>query len=106
MNIAVIGAGIGGLVFANLLHQAGVSVRVFERAPALLAKGAGITLGANALRGLDLMGMASAVERAGSPIAQFGIDDARGRSMVAIDFSTLKERTAGYAPVALHRSRL
>lgn len=106
MRIAIIGGGIGGLVLANLLVRWGVQVHVFERAPVLSPQGAGLTLGANAVRALDLLDQASAVAGAGVPITTLGIDDARGRPLVIADLSKATSRTAGYAPIAIHRARL
>jgi 6-hydroxynicotinate 3-monooxygenase len=56
-HIAVVGAGMGGLATAAALHQAGVSVTVYEQASQLRRVGAGIQVGCNAMqviRGLGL----------------------------------------------------
>ncbi|HMV61501.1 MAG TPA: FAD-dependent oxidoreductase, partial [Agitococcus sp.] len=45
MQIAIIGAGIGGLTAALCLHQQGFKVRIFERHPVLEEVGAGIQIG-------------------------------------------------------------
>jgi 2-polyprenyl-6-methoxyphenol hydroxylase-like FAD-dependent oxidoreductase len=57
----VIGAGIGGLAVAAGLLDAGWDVTAFERAPSLEPVGAGLGLGPNALRALDVLGIGDAV---------------------------------------------
>ena len=56
-RIVVIGGGIGGLTAAHALLRRGMEVQVYEAAPELKEIGAGVALGANAmkaLRSLDL----------------------------------------------------
>jgi 6-hydroxynicotinate 3-monooxygenase len=56
-QIAVIGAGLGGMTVAAFLQRAGFKVTVYEQAPAFCRIGAGIILSANAmkvLRRLDI----------------------------------------------------
>jgi 6-hydroxynicotinate 3-monooxygenase len=56
-KIAVLGAGMGGLTVAALLHRAGGDVTVYEQARAFARVGAGIQMSPNAvrvLRALDL----------------------------------------------------
>lgn len=52
-NIAIIGAGIGGLALAIGLARLGVPFTLYESAPAFSAVGAGMGLGPNALRAMD-----------------------------------------------------
>jgi salicylate hydroxylase len=63
VRAAVVGGGIGGLVAALALRQAGLDVRVFEQAPAVGTVGAGIQLAPNATRVLDALGVLPAVRR-------------------------------------------
>ncbi len=62
MDIAVIGAGLGGLAAAAVLQQRGHRVRVFEQAAILGEVGAGIQLSANAMKVLDAIGLRSTLE--------------------------------------------
>lgn len=62
----VVGGGIGGLAAAIALHRRGWQVTVLERAAELREVGAGLTLMANALRGLDALGLGEAVRGRGA----------------------------------------
>lgn len=56
LDVAIVGAGMGGLSAGIALRRMGASVTVFERAPELVAVGAGVCMwpnGALALRALD-----------------------------------------------------
>ena len=57
LNIAVIGAGIGGLATASLLVRRGLRVRVYEQAPAFARVGAGIQMAPNATKVLRALGV-------------------------------------------------
>ena len=57
LNVAIIGAGMGGLASAAALSKAGIDVTVYEQARQFTRLGAGIQIGCNAmhvLRGLGL----------------------------------------------------
>lgn len=56
-RIAVIGAGIGGLAVAALLHRAGFPVRVYEQAAAFQRLGAGIQQSPNSVKVLRALGI-------------------------------------------------
>lgn len=61
MRIAVIGAGITGLVAAAGLQTTGHEVTVFEQRANTSPDGAGLTLFANAFNALDLLGLGDVV---------------------------------------------
>jgi 2-polyprenyl-6-methoxyphenol hydroxylase-like FAD-dependent oxidoreductase len=61
MEVAVIGAGIGGLTLALALDRAGIPARVFESAPALAPVGAGINILPHASKELCALGLESAL---------------------------------------------
>ena len=65
MDIAIVGAGLGGLTAAATLLQRGHRVRVYEQAPQLGEVGAGIQMSANAMKVLDALGLREAIARAG-----------------------------------------
>ena len=91
-NIAIVGAGIGGLFAANALLAQGLQVSVYEQAPALGEVGAGVFLTPNSVRQLERAGLGPAVEKwgarvgpgsryfrhDGSPIAPVQVTDSSG----------------------------
>ena len=65
-QVAIIGAGIGGLTLALSLLQAGYRVAVYEQAPELLELGAGIQIAPNGTRILRHLGLESALLEGGA----------------------------------------
>jgi 2-polyprenyl-6-methoxyphenol hydroxylase-like FAD-dependent oxidoreductase len=57
-DVLIVGGGIGGLVLALSLDQAGIACRVFEAAPQVLPLGVGINLLPHAMRELSELGLA------------------------------------------------
>jgi 2-polyprenyl-6-methoxyphenol hydroxylase-like FAD-dependent oxidoreductase len=82
LHALVIGGGIGGLAVAIGLRRAGIDVCVFERAEAIEAVGAGLSLWRNALRALDLLGLGPALAAISAPLAAGGIYGWDGRELV------------------------
>ena len=62
MQVAIVGAGLGGLAAAAALLQRGHRVRVYEQAPRLAEVGAGIQMSANAMKVLERLGLRGALE--------------------------------------------
>ena len=60
-DIAVIGAGIGGLAAAAALRRAGIETVIYEQAPGFARGGAGIQMSPNAVRVLDGIGVGERV---------------------------------------------
>jgi len=65
IQIAIIGAGIGGMTAAVTLAQKGFIVNVFEQAPELSEVGAGLTVTPNATKGLIYLGLGEAMNKIG-----------------------------------------
>jgi len=65
VQIAVIGAGLGGLTAAALLQREGFRVTVFEQAETFSRIGAGIILSANVTKSLRRLGIEPLLLRAG-----------------------------------------
>lgn len=65
MDIAIVGAGLGGLTAAAVLLKHGHRVRVYEQAAQLGEVGAGIQMSANAMKVLDALGLRAAIGRVG-----------------------------------------
>jgi len=65
MRVLVVGAGIGGLTAALALRESGFDAHVYEQARVLREVGAGLALGANAVRVLHRLGLAEALRTVG-----------------------------------------
>ena len=62
MQVAVVGAGIGGLTLGIALQRAGIEVTLYERAEELREVGAAIALSANGTRELYRLGVGEALD--------------------------------------------
>ncbi|MFG1866595.1 FAD-dependent oxidoreductase [Micromonospora arborensis] len=104
-HAVVVGAGIGGLSAALALHRRGWRVTVLERAAQPREVGAGLTLMANSLRGLDALGLGSAVRGSGHAETPGGVRDRRGRWLSRVDGAEMT-RQLGTTALGVHRSTL
>ena len=68
LRIVIVGGGIGGLFAANALIAHGLSVSLYEQAPALGEVGAGVFLTPNSVRHLERVGLGPAVEKWGARV--------------------------------------
>jgi 2-heptyl-3-hydroxy-4(1H)-quinolone synthase len=91
-RVVVVGGGIAGLVLARALSTRGVPVDVVERAQQLSTVGAGITLGANAMRIFERLGLAAELERRGRRLRGGVISDARGRVLSSANLDDIEAR--------------
>jgi 2-polyprenyl-6-methoxyphenol hydroxylase-like FAD-dependent oxidoreductase len=98
--VLVVGGGIGGLSAAIALRRQGHQVVVLERAPQLDPMGAGITLFANAISGLDQLGLAAAVAKAGAHARNSAILMSDGRELTTLPPDLLE------GAIAVHRGDL
>lgn len=64
LNLAIVGAGIGGLTAALALQRAGFNVTVYEQAPELGEVGAGLSLSPSAAHALRYLGLGPALDAA------------------------------------------
>lgn len=103
-KVLVVGGGIGGLVLARAAAQRGFAVDLIERAPTLRAVGAGISLGANAMRALASLGVGEAVAARGHALGVAAISDADGRALARTDLTALAAKFG--AAYAFHRGAL
>lgn len=102
-RVSVIGAGIGGLTAAIALARRGAEVTVLEQAPQLSEVGAGIQISANAVRVLDALGLAPALETQALRNTGVHLHDQRGRPVLRMDL--LRHRPQARFLV-VHRPRL
>lgn len=104
MDIVIIGAGIGGLVAALSLHDAGFdSITVIERVPEVKPLGVGINLLPHAVRELTELGLSDELARIGVPTAALTYYNRHGQPI----WSEPRGRAAGYAwpQYSVHRGR-
>ena len=107
LEIAVVGAGIGGLAAATALAQRRARVRVFEQAPALGEVGAGIQVAPNGVAVLEALGMRDAAEaRASLPEAVELVDFRRGRPVGRVPLGQAIVARHGRPYWHLHRADL
>ncbi|UOQ76346.1 FAD-dependent monooxygenase [Hymenobacter sp. 5516J-16] len=104
-DFAIIGAGIGGLSAARALVLQGHMVRVYEAAAELREVGAGVVLGANAMRALQQLGLHEAVQAHGSPVTHLNLLDQHGRLLQAAD-TTAFTAALGFDNLGIHRAAL
>jgi 2-polyprenyl-6-methoxyphenol hydroxylase-like FAD-dependent oxidoreductase len=100
MRVIVVGGGIGGLSTAIALDRTGHDVVVLERAPSIDPVGAGISLFANALRGLARLGVHDDVAALGSRGRRGAVRTWDGRQISTLS-SDVVEGT-----IAIHRADL
>ncbi|MBG8552118.1 FAD-dependent monooxygenase [Hymenobacter guriensis] len=104
-HFLIIGGGIAGLATAQALLQQQHQVQVVEAAAELREVGAGVVLGANAMRALDRLGLHDTVHQQGFAVTGIGLLDEFGRDLNAIDTRPFTERV-GYDNLAIHRAEL
>jgi 2-polyprenyl-6-methoxyphenol hydroxylase-like FAD-dependent oxidoreductase len=103
-EIAIVGAGIGGLALALGLHQRGIPSRIYEVAPELKELGVGITILPHAMRELTALGLKDKVVAAGVANTESAFFNRFGQLL----YHEPRGTYAGYAypEVGIHRGRL
>ena len=105
MKAIIIGAGIGGLAAAIALRKADIDVEIFERVNEAREVGAGLSLWANALKALDLLGLHDVIHSVTVPQIDGGIRDLRGRLLAGGSMKDLEAKYGTFVVVA-HRAEL
>lgn len=106
-EVAVVGAGIGGLAAAIALAGRGAHVVLLEQAAALSEVGAGIQIAPNGVAVLDRLGLAAAAAaRASAPEAVELCDHRGGRPVARIGLGAEAERRYGRPYWQFHRADL
>lgn len=105
MKAIIIGGGIGGLTTAIALQQRGWHYEVYEAAPEYKAVGAGLLLGANAMKVHQRLGIADTLTRRGGYLEQLYIKDYKGKILQQIDNNRL-EQQYGARSLPIHRATL
>ena len=106
-QIAVVGAGLGGLTVAGFLQRAGFAVTVYEQAPTFSRIGAGIILSANAMKVLRRLGVEADLIRTGiKPECFVSRAWDTGATMYEIHFDAASEKRYGGPYLNIHRGDL
>ncbi|HEY2201725.1 MAG TPA: FAD-dependent monooxygenase, partial [Solirubrobacteraceae bacterium] len=105
LRIAVIGGGIGGLTAARALVLRGLEVHLYESSPELKEIGAGVALGANAMKALRSLDLEAPVRAIGyqSPFQQ--LRSWKGRMISRTDPAASAQRY-GASACTIHRADL
>lgn len=102
-DIAVIGAGVGGLAVATLLARAGHRVTVLERFDEPKPLGSGLMLQPTGLAALERIGLRAEVAALGAPITRLHGTTDRGATVFDLAYGDL---APGLHAVAVHRAAL
>ena len=106
-DIAVIGAGLGGMTVAGLLQRAGLSVTVYEQANAFSRIGAGIHLSSNVMLVMRRLGIEAALSDIGlHPDAFVSRAWDSGEILFELPLDAAAEAHYGGAYINVHRGDL
>ncbi|MBF9251808.1 FAD-dependent monooxygenase [Pontibacter sp. 172403-2] len=105
MKAILIGGGIGGLCAAIALQKQGITATVYEAAPELKPVGAGVGLAANAIQGLQRLGVAAEVVARGKQLTALVMFDGAGNVISHMDTQPLS-RKYGINNFVIHRADL
>jgi len=105
-EVAVIGAGVGGLAAALALAQRGARVTVVEQAAALGEVGAGLQLGPNSVAVIEALGLRDPVEAAASAPEAIELRDWRGGPVARVPLGATAVARYGLPYWQVHRADL
>lgn len=105
-DVIIIGGGIGGMAAATSLNQQGLTVKLYEKAPAFGEVGAGMQIASNCTRILDDLGLLDEAKELGVLPERMVMRDALdARPLLELDLHRVEERY-GYPYMVIHRSDL
>ena len=106
-QVVIAGGGIGGLAAAVACAQRGVQVKLLEHAPQLSEVGAGIQIGPNVTRILQVWGLGAALSQvAAFPEALQARDAQTGRVLGTLTLGARAQARYGAPYATLHRADL
>ena len=100
-TISITGGGIAGLTTAIALNRVGIQTTLFEAKREIKPVGAGLGLGANAMKAFDALGLGFELRNIGRYLKYFVIYDHCGRKIISTGFNN---RIAGN--FTIHRAQL
>src|SRR5438045_300585 len=104
-KVLMIGGGIGGLTATLALRQAGFDVQIFESVSAIKVVGAGLAIWSNALKALQQIGIAEAIQAVGRPAAYRVIRAMSGEILAKVQVNQISNEE-GASLIHLHRGDL
>ncbi|MFE3743257.1 FAD-dependent monooxygenase [Streptomyces sp. NPDC059134] len=105
-EIAVVGAGIGGLTLAGALASHGAPYVVHEQTRELAEVGAGVQLSPNAVRPLLRLGLGPALEEHAVRVEAMEVRGWNGRPIARTPLGAACERMFGAPYLTIHRAHL
>ena len=106
-QVAIVGAGIGGLAAALALLKQGIDVTVYEQAPELKELGAGVQISSNGTRVLYALGLGPALQRVGVVVAGKEVRLwSTGQIWKLFDLGATSVERYGFPYMMLHRGDL
>lgn len=105
MKVIIVGAGIGGLTTAIALQQRGIDYEIYDGAPGNRPLGAGITVGVNAMRVYDRLGVSAAIRAAAMLPTYLNICTDTGSVLQSIRNAAM-EGQYGTGAYGIHRATL
>jgi 2-polyprenyl-6-methoxyphenol hydroxylase-like FAD-dependent oxidoreductase len=104
VHIAIIGAGIGGLAAASLLHDAGHEITVLDQFAAPRPLGSGLVIQPVGQAVLDRIGIGDRARFLGAPISRLeGVDQRNGQTVLDVRYARAGGPRFG---LAIHRASL
>lgn len=104
-DLTIVGGGIAGLTAAIALRQIGIDTGIFESAVEIKAIGAGLGLGANAIRAFGKLGFKEEIIKLGRLLPAFTIYDESGKIITKTD-SLASSQKFGEDNFTIHRAEL
>jgi len=104
-RITILGGGIAGLTTAIALQNISIEAMVFEAAPVIKEVGAGLGLGANAIKAFKLLGIEKEIMNAGKFLSSFTVYNRQGKQISKTDSVSVGKKY-GLDNFTIHRADL
>ncbi|KAF8939593.1 hypothetical protein BGZ58_009297, partial [Dissophora ornata] len=104
-RIIIVGAGIGGMIFAALMERAGIEYQVFERAREVKPLGSALSIGSNVMPLFEQLGILDEILENAKPFGfSTGYNENREKTRT-LDYSP-SEKIGGFLPHIISRPTL